>query len=170
MRSPSQRMALCPTIPTLHAAVKCISNVWSSSSWVITFNAWPRFALLALCAFYLDDFCRLLPLLQQAQLGSAVPLIISDVNGDLRGLQPLEAVALTAAPLIDSLQGTGRQDLHVFISTVDVNTQRKHTVWKLFVCSIIKQHQKSKNIKGQVVQESKVTSAHVLKVLWAPLR
>lgn len=126
---------------------------------------WP-----CVCVFYLDDFRRLLPLLQQAQLGSAVPLVISDVNGDLRGLQPLVAVALTAAPLIDSLRGTGRRDLHVFISIVDVNTQRKRTDSKLFVCSIIKQHQKSKIIKGQVVQESKVTSAHVLKVLWGPLR
>lgn len=46
----------------------------------------------------------LFPLLHHVQFGSAIPLIISDANGDLRGLQPLIAVTLTATPLIDVLQ------------------------------------------------------------------
>lgn len=49
MHSPSQRMSLWPTVPTLHAVMKCINDVWGSSSWVITFNAWLRFTLLAVC-------------------------------------------------------------------------------------------------------------------------
>lgn len=57
-----------------------------------------------MCVFDLYDLIRLAPLLHHVHLGSAISLIISDVNGDLRSLQPLEAVALTAAPLVDILQ------------------------------------------------------------------
>lgn len=57
-----------------------------------------------MCVSDLYDGIRLIPLLHHMHFGSAVPLIISDVDGDLGGLQPLETVTLTAAPLIDVLQ------------------------------------------------------------------
>lgn len=53
---------------------------------------------------HLCECVWLFPLLHHVQFGTAVPLIISDANGDLRGLQPLIAVTLTATPLIDVLQ------------------------------------------------------------------
>lgn len=60
-------------------------------------------------ACYLCDCCWLLPLLHHVQFGSAVSLIVSDVDGDLRGLQPLKTVTLTATPLIDVLRGEGKR-------------------------------------------------------------
>lgn len=57
------------------------------------------------CTAYLDDFGRLIPLVHHEQLCPAAPLVVSDVDGKIRGLQPLVAVALTAAPLVDVLQG-----------------------------------------------------------------
>lgn len=57
-----------------------------------------------MCVSDLYDGSRLVPLLHHMHFGSAVPLIIPDVDGDLGGLQPLETVTLTAAPLIDVLQ------------------------------------------------------------------
>lgn len=57
-----------------------------------------------MCVSDLYDGSRLVPLLHHMHFGSAVPLIISDVDGDLGGLQPLKTVTLTAAPLIDVLQ------------------------------------------------------------------
>lgn len=54
------------------------------------------------------------------QFGSAVPLIISDVDADLGGLQPLEAVTLTAAPLVDFLQERKEMDIKVRIFTISI--------------------------------------------------
>ena len=56
------------------------------------------------CVSHLCECFWLFPLLHHVQFGSSVPLIISDANGELRGLQPLIAVTLTATPLIDVLQ------------------------------------------------------------------
>ena len=41
------------------------------------------------------------------QLGAAVPLVVPDADGHLGRLQPLEAVTLTATPLVDILEGAG---------------------------------------------------------------
>ena len=57
-----------------------------------------------MCVFYLNDSSRLVTLLHHVYFRSAISLIISDINCDLRGLQALEAVALTATPLIHILQ------------------------------------------------------------------
>lgn len=62
---------------------------------------------------YLDDFSRLLPLVHHEKLGPAVPLIVSDVDGKIGGLQPLVAVALAAAPLVDVLQWAEWQEVQV---------------------------------------------------------
>lgn len=61
---------------------------------------------MRMCVIVCDlyDFCRLIPLFQHVELSSAVSLIIPDADGDLRGLQPLKAVTLTATPLVDILQ------------------------------------------------------------------
>lgn len=53
---------------------------------------------------HLEDFGWLLPLLHEEQLGPAVPLVVSDVDGNFRGLQLLFEVALAAAPIVDVLQ------------------------------------------------------------------
>lgn len=73
---------------------------------------------------HLYDCCRLVPLIHHVQFSSAVPLIISDANGDLGGLQPLIAVTLTAAPLIDFLQGKGRQDMDTTVMADNRNTYK----------------------------------------------
>lgn len=62
------------------------------------------FVCVCVCMCDLYDCLRLLAFVHHVQLSSAVPFIVSDVDGDLRGLQPLEAVALTATPLVDFLQ------------------------------------------------------------------
>lgn len=54
------------------------------------------------CA-YLYDLFRLSTLFNDVHLCSAFSLVISDVDGQLSGLQPLEAVGLTAAPNINVL-------------------------------------------------------------------
>lgn len=54
--------------------------------------------------FHLYDVRGLASLLHHVHLGSAVSLIVSDVDGHLGGLEPLEPVTLTAAPLIHILQ------------------------------------------------------------------
>lgn len=54
---------------------------------------------------YLDDFVGFFSLVHHVQLGPAVPLVVSDVDGKTRGLQLLVAVALAAAPQVDVLQG-----------------------------------------------------------------
>lgn len=52
----------------------------------------------------LYDLRRLLPLVNQVHLSSASSLIISDVDGQLGGLQLLVAVTLAAGPDINILQ------------------------------------------------------------------
>ena len=58
------------------------------------------------CLDYLCEYSWLVSLLHHVHLRPAVPLIISDVNRDLRGLQALEAITLAATPLIHILQGS----------------------------------------------------------------
>lgn len=102
-----------------------------------------------ICVPYLDDFLGLVPLLHHAQLGPAVPLVVSDVDGNLRGLQPLVAVALTAAPLVDFLQGqsVGRC---MSMSTNSI-------MHSLEALCVRRYRTMNKNIKGQLVQEGKNT-------------
>lgn len=64
------------------------------------------------CVRHLYDCCRLFPFLHYVQFGSAVSLIVSDADGELRGLQPLKTVALAATPLIDVLREGERQEMH----------------------------------------------------------
>lgn len=53
---------------------------------------------------HLYDLLRLLPLVDHVHLSSAISLVISDVDGQLGGLQPLVVVALTAAPDVNVLR------------------------------------------------------------------
>lgn len=53
------------------------------------------------------------------QLGSAVSLVVSDVDADPGGLQPLESVTLTATPLIDVLQERERQETDIKVVSDD---------------------------------------------------
>lgn len=52
---------------------------------------------------YLYDLLRLTTLVNYVHLSSAISLVISDVDGQLGGLQLLVAVRLTAAPNINVL-------------------------------------------------------------------
>lgn len=83
--------------------MKCINNTYSFCSQVNV--------CVCVIVCHLYDFCRLFPILHHVQFGSAVSLIISDVDGDLRGLQPLKPVTFTATPLIDILQEKEIQEM-----------------------------------------------------------
>lgn len=63
----------------------------------------PHHALLGCGRGYLEHRLRLGALLGHVHTGPAIPLVVSDALGQLCGLQPLETVALGAAPLIDVL-------------------------------------------------------------------
>lgn len=58
---------------------------------------------------HLYDLLRLLPLVDHVHLSSAISLVISDVDGQLGGLQLLVAVALTAAPHVNVLRKDGKR-------------------------------------------------------------
>lgn len=74
---------------------------------------------MTVCDLY--DLVWLITLLHHVQLSSAVSLIIPDADGNLRGLQPLKAVTLTAAPLIDILQERIRKKMDIkFIVLTDL--------------------------------------------------
>jgi hypothetical protein len=53
---------------------------------------------------HVDDSLWLSSLLNNLQLGTAIPLVVTDIDGQLGRLQSLEAVALTATPLEDVLR------------------------------------------------------------------
>lgn len=73
---------------------------------------------------HLDDFCWLLPLLHHVQLGSAVPLVVSDVDGHLGGLQPLVAATLAATPLIHVLETGIRWEIRSEIRSRWINIDK----------------------------------------------
>lgn len=64
-----------------------------------------RSGFLGVCGivYYLYDLLRLTVLVNDVHLSSAISLVISDVDGQLRGLQLLVAVSLTAAPDVNVL-------------------------------------------------------------------
>lgn len=86
---------------------------------------------------HLNDRCRLFPLLHHVQFGSAVSLIISDVNRNRRGLQPLIAATLTAAPVIDVLPETERQEMCNKVRTHNIMLNIKIILVLLVVASAV---------------------------------
>lgn len=139
MSSTLQRTALCPLVPTLTKSptVKFFNNTYSFCSQVITFGVktsvcgcdspgeGKKMRNVCVCVGvivgHLCDLFRLFPLLHYVQFGSAVSLIISDVDGDLSGLQPLKAVTLTATPLIDVLQEREREEMGIKVRIIKIS-------------------------------------------------
>ena len=68
---------------------------------------------------HICDGLWLVSFLNHLQLGTAVPLVVTDIDGHLSCLQALKAVALAATPLVDVLGGDERN--------VDT-TSRSHTL------------------------------------------
>lgn len=111
-----QRTALCPLVPTLahwpwNASMTLIASTHKRSPLggklqCLDENHAEKERKWGMCVtiYHLYDCCWLFPLLHNVQFGSAVSLIVFDVNGDPRGLQPLEMVTLAATPLIDVLR------------------------------------------------------------------
>lgn len=58
---------------------------------------------------HVGDSLWLLSLLNHLKIGTAVPLIITNIDGNLGGLQTLKAVALAATPLKDILRIEGEK-------------------------------------------------------------
>lgn len=52
---------------------------------------------------YINDFSWFLALIDHMHFSPAFALVVTDINGQLGGLQPFKAVALAAGPVVDVL-------------------------------------------------------------------